>query len=276
MRSGNDAIVDAASPPRASRAAEALSPPRRSGFTLIELLAAIAILAIIVVAMGRIFADSTNAWRIGVKKIESNCSGRSALDFMSQELSQAIVDDRLSMKLKSNADSHLGKDSDRLYFVALNQVAERRSNTTYRGCMQVRYSVMPSPDGTNTFSLVRHVDEKWNTGAVSCYEDPSWWQSMDGYNASMDNAAVLADNVRNFEVWVYDRQGNPRPDYDSTSDGPPLWIDLYLEVLAEEDAIKASYMTDQDFIERSTHRYQARVYPQNGLGYTPDIEAVPP
>jgi prepilin-type N-terminal cleavage/methylation domain-containing protein len=245
------------------------------GFTLIEILAAVVILAIIVTAMARIFADSTNAWRLGAKKIESNASGRAALDFIAQELSQAVVDPLLSMKLKSNADSFLGKDSDRLYFVAMNQQAERRGSKSYRATMQVRYSVMVSPEATNRYVLLRHVDENWTDGAMNCYETTDWWQGMDGYGANALNAAVLADNVRNFEVWVYDRRGVARPDYDSTQHGPPLWIDLYVEVLAEEDATRAEYVAG-DFVERATRRYQLRVYPENRMGYSTDIEAVQP
>jgi prepilin-type N-terminal cleavage/methylation domain-containing protein len=262
---------DAAPPPRHARSATARpgSTRLRRAFTLIELLAAMAILSILVVIMGRIFSDSTNVWRIGAKKVESNSTGRSALDFMARELSSMLCDERISMKLESNADTYLGLSSDRIKFLSMTEKAEQANGERYRDSMQVVYYVAPITGVSNRFAIYRGVAEKVDASTFSAYQDTDWWNGFAPLPSS-PAAGILAENVRNFEVWVYDRTGTPRPNYSSKTLGPPLWIDLYLEVLAEEDATKAGYVSDPQFIETATRRYHVRVYPENRLGYAGD------
>jgi len=63
----------------------------RTGFTLIEVLAAITVLMIIGSILANVFHQATIAWESGLRSVEMSAEGRSALDLVSLDLSQAIV-----------------------------------------------------------------------------------------------------------------------------------------------------------------------------------------
>lgn len=252
---------------------------RSSGFTIIELLASMAILIIMVLALSRIFGAGADAWRNGNKRIESNNSGRSAMEFMSRELSGLIVSpQRPTLLQQSDADSFLGMDSDRLTFVTLSHTAEFRTNTStkYRDVQQVHYEVAPMYDEytklflTNRYALYRFVTENAGAASFSAYRDTKWLADMDQQTPNFSGSgAVLAENVRNFEVFITPvGETEPQSDYDYDKDGPPGTIDIYLEVLAEADSIKGSLMpNNQAFLNAATRRYATRIYFQNRAGY---------
>src|SRR2546426_5902 len=61
------------------------------GFTLLELMASMAILGLMTVMLFAAFNQASKAWLQGENRVESFQQARAALDFMSKELSQAIV-----------------------------------------------------------------------------------------------------------------------------------------------------------------------------------------
>lgn len=63
----------------------------RSGYTLIELLVSVAILGFVVIAIARLFNQSTIAWDSGHRRAEVMLTGRAILDLVSRDLS-ALVD----------------------------------------------------------------------------------------------------------------------------------------------------------------------------------------
>ncbi|HUI08249.1 MAG TPA: prepilin-type N-terminal cleavage/methylation domain-containing protein [Verrucomicrobiae bacterium] len=63
----------------------------RVGFTLVELLASMAILGLIMVMLFSAFNQVNKAWLMGESRVETFTQARAALDFMTKELSQAIV-----------------------------------------------------------------------------------------------------------------------------------------------------------------------------------------
>lgn len=248
------------------------SHPRIGGFTIVELLASMAILMIMVLALARVFGASSLAWRNGNKRIESNNSGRTAIEFMARELSGLIVSpNRPTMTLDSDVHDYLGMDSDMLTFVGLSHVAKYTASAKFRDVQQIRYRVVPMSGATGRYALARFVieryDESNNLGKFTSYLEDDWVGEMDGLSISFHQ--VLAENVRNFEVFITPvGQSAPKADYDYLTDGPPATIDIYLEVLAEDDAIKASLMPSNDqMIMAATRRYATRIYAQNRTGY---------
>lgn len=243
----------------------------RRGFTLIELLAAIAVLAIMILFLGKVFNDSTRIWKLGNKKIESNNAGRAAIEFMARELTAALCDRTLTLKMDSDADNYLNRQSDWISFVSTASEATRNtvgaSSFTQREAKQVVYRVlkMGKRDYT-THALVAH--NLRSTKSIDCYKRTDWWTGFE--NVTTNNSSVLAENVRNFEVFVYDQNGQLVADYDSRNHGPPLWIDIYLEVLAEEDAIKASLLPNDNIQTADSRRYHTRIYPAMFGGYARD------
>ncbi len=242
--------------------------PQRSGFTLIELLAAVALLALITLLLARMFGASSALWRAGNKRIESNNSGRTGIEFMARELSHLIVSPGgPTMVQDSDQDTYLGMKSDRITFVAMNHYAEWRSGDRYRDVQEIRYQVVSMPGKTNRYQLARYVVEKYEN-SFNSYEYPTNW--MDDMNGQLTNyASVLAENVRNFEVFITPVGATaPQSDYVYDAANPPSTIDIYLEVLAEDDAVKAALMPNNDpFLNAATHRYATRVYVLNREGY---------
>lgn len=242
---------------------------RTNGFTIIELLAAMAVLLIMVALLSRVFGSAASTWRSGNKRIESNNTGRSALEFMSRELAGLITCSNLpTLKLDSDADTILGMDSDRLTFVTLSHKAEFRGSK-YRDVQQVHYAIAEMPSEAGRYGLYRWVTEDSDSPYFSSYEDPHWYSSMANQSPTVDWCALIAENVRSFEVFITPvGSDTPQAEYE-TSDGPPAAIDIYLEVLAEDDALRASLTpSDSTFLNAATRRYATRIYVQNRAGYS--------
>ncbi len=289
LRSGVPSVGERA---EADRTAADSVPPvggSRRGFTMIELMAAMAILLMITLFVGRIFSDSTKMWKLGTRRVTNAMDGRAVVDFIVREMSSAIADDVLVFAHKFNADSDvLGMDSDRIYFTTTDQRAELDSQTYLRRQVrQVSYLVSNMLDVNNDpivgrYRIVRNMRNN-SIGAANdftCYTTPNWWTSTamnyEGGEGSGSGSDTLAENVRTLEFWVYDRAGNLRAgtDYNSKDHGPPGWIEIYVELLGEDDAIKASQLSGaaaSDFADRSSRRYVGRVYLNNGRGYAPDL-----
>lgn len=264
-----------------------LIPARRGrgGFTLIEVLAAIVILMLITVFVGRMFADASRIWKLGYRRVNNALDGRAVVDFMVREMSAAIADNVLVFAHRVDADPNiLGMASDRIYFCSSDQIAERVNSTDVkRQVRQVSYLVANMRDSANQampnrFHILRNIRNNvvGTGGEFQCYTNRNWWQTAAmNYNSTPNSsAAVLAENIRTMEFWIYDQNGVLRAGQDYRSDvhGPPAWVEIYIEMLGEDDAIKAALLTgaaQADFADRASRRYVGRVYFPNGRGYAP-------
>jgi prepilin-type N-terminal cleavage/methylation domain-containing protein len=251
------------------------------GFTLIELLAAMAILATLVLFIGRLFADASTIWRLGNKRIESATDGRAAVDFMVRELSSAVADDVLSLQHRYNIDPTIGEyRADRIYFVTLDNKPD--VDNLHRQAKQVSYRVAKMKDALDQdiphrWRILRQEVSKSSLPSFRCYIDPYWWRYPSPANAVMDQGGVvIAENVRTLEFWVYNAAGETFPDYDSMTDGPAVMVEVYLEMLAEEDSIKAAAIAaatrwdspaTKSFVTEKSKRYVGRAYLNNQFGY---------
>ena len=247
----------------------------RRGFTLIELLAAVAVLGLIVAYASQLLSGGMKIWSSGNKKSESNNAGRAAIEFVAREMGAALPS--LGMALHSDADDHLGRASDRIAFAALS---ERPGTNTYLGSTyfqrevrQVLYKVLKfdhaGPDGSTIYALGCHNSRSPNT--LDCYDNPKWADTYVDYSGANDKFSIIAENVRNFEIFVYDQSGAPVSNFKTSQNGQPFYADIYLEILAADDAVKVSMMGESiDYAQRNTHRYHARVYFTNKRGYEID------
>jgi hypothetical protein len=165
-------------------------------------------------------------------------------------------------------DNYLNRKSDRLCFVSFNFDDPSSTNRDFR---EIMYRVVETPGQPGNYCLVSAYKYAFPDADFDCFQNLDWWSDFYNKAIVMDNAfpnaGVLAENVRNFEVYVYDKTGMPHADYDSTKDGPPLFADVYLEILAQEDAEKSRFNSNDEFLDRATQRYQMRVYFQNRKGY---------
>jgi hypothetical protein len=125
------------------------------------------------------------------------------------------------------------------------------------------------------YLLGRYATQGEHIDAYRCFEDPDWTSQFDGYD--IQYAQVMSEHVAKFNIRVYvtNAAGLPtyRANYDSRTDPPPLWFDLSVFLMDEDDAIKAANLTGaarRDFLERSVRRYVHRGFPHNTIGLNAD------
>ena len=254
-----------------------MQQPSRQGFTLIELLAGMTILVLMVLFLTKVFTDSSTAWTLGTKRVESSLSGRTAAEFMSRELASAIFNGNLTFKLESNMDNYLGVASDRLYFVSTDQRAQPGSSL-YRQTRAVSYKLSPMkhPDWRDNSDLpFRYrvmragLEDYANPLLKAVYTNKLWWTAFK--NNQNLYGETLVENVRALDFWVYDRNGNVRANYDSSVDGPPAYVDILVEIIPDADAVRLVTITDANdreaYADRVARRYFNRVYFHNLQGY---------
>ena len=240
---------------------------RKSAFTLIELLAAMTILSIMVLLISKVFAESTKMWQLGTKRVESNTDGRAVMDVMVREISAMLCDNQtgpLGFRLDSKHFNVMGMESDMIAFVSSDQVAEIRSSN-YRQAIEVVYEVQADPNNEGRYRLVRWGVEKFD-GGFTAYKPGGFPTTLFHTGFDPNWAVVLAENVRTIEFWAYDTNSQHHADYRSSAYGRPAWVDIYLEMLGEDDAIKASVMSgsaQEEYCRLHARRYVGRAYPHS-------------
>jgi prepilin-type N-terminal cleavage/methylation domain-containing protein len=232
----------------------------RSGFSLVEVLAAMVVLSVIVLIVSQLFSGSTRALEAGTRRMDNNLIARSSLEFFKREFSQAVADRRVYIRVESDAGpAWEGAASDVVNFVSLNSLAEYRNSNPYRDVQQIRYALEPQDGGRLTF--MRRVTERENVNWFNSYalDGQRWWTDMGGAFTN-----DIAPNVARFRVNMFDTNRVYRVNYDSEVHGPPLYADVYLSVLDEADAVRASEMASRtEYVRRHARRYATRVFFMN-------------
>jgi len=249
-----------------------------AGFTVIELLAAMTILIFLVMMMTRVFTETSGLWDKGADRAQTAAEGRVIMDFIVKEMTQAIADDIVSFKLNSGGTSTkmygvnaYGADSDEVCFVA---GVRPPPGVSLRNSHQFVYFIAPMLDETesvmpNRYRLVRvRKTGSMYSGTAnlenSAYRKTDWWRNM-----NTNSLETIAENVAGFEVWAFsEKQRDYVFGYDSTVEDNllPSWVDIYLELLGEDDAVRAAILWDAnpsdaaDYVSRNVRRFNARVF----------------
>ena len=255
-----------------------ISRTNRCGFTLIEVMTGLAILSIMILIVARIFSDTSKAFNIGVGQAESSSSGRAVMDYIVRDLSMAVADDRLFFRLKSSIDLDLRDGSDRLYFTSLRLEPELGHDEVQRVASKVIYNVsrmsdVNGNDLTNRFRLMRFEQKKQKlAGETNPLYSTNDWTRADQLPGG---SAVVAENVTAFNVFAYKQVGElDHPEFFSgkNTNALPLWLDIYLEMLSDRDAVTAAELpagsVREEFINKHAKGYVSRVHFHNRAGYT--------
>lgn len=246
---------------------------------MIELMAAMAILIMITLFVGRIFSDSSKMWKLGMRRVTDGLEGRAALGFMLRELSTALVDDVLTMKQNPTNRVVFKRNTDSIFFISMAQTP----GSGKRHAMQISYRLEPmteiknntTNDIPNRFRLVR--SSLINIGGnFDCYQNPVWFD-----NPIMTNFTsydVLAENVRTVEFWIYGPDGELVNDdyhpYISSPTNRPSFIEVYVGMMSGEEANRIVYLSGDEAISlanEASRRYAGRAYLNMGRGYAPDM-----
>lgn len=189
-------------------------------FTLLEVLVATGVLAVMVTILFALFAEGSNAWRMGEKVADVNQGVRTAMGLIAQEASMAVIDTTTNANLKNlsvviqlrsagdqPADDPLpyGRYED-LCFIAPVEIGNDTTNSAsatsgYRSYCGVRYYVAKAPPVGNRRSqvlgnLTRVVYTTINKGNLSDFYTSPWSLGA----GVQTNSAVIAENVLSFRV----------------------------------------------------------------------------
>ncbi|MDZ4199168.1 MAG: prepilin-type N-terminal cleavage/methylation domain-containing protein [Kiritimatiellia bacterium] len=283
---------------------------RSQGFSLVEMLAAMAVLSILMVLLGRIFNDSTRAMNAGNKITDVNSSARAVMDFIARDVSSAIFqspDDAnppyLLLRTYNNEtiagggtaavphpDNILGLRADdhrALFFVApLNTPTNNEPRITRAVLYRMRHYQQRAGGSNiylpNRYELMR--GEATNrTSGINWYLSSDWSDMSQNvntpYGLARDQGRLVIQNVRSFSVSYFTNftgqaDAITDPARTRTDVSPLAYLDIRLEQLAEEDAIRAAEMWSVgtpsraalDFVERAVRRYYRRIYFNNQGG----------
>jgi len=243
---------------------------RKSGFSLIEIMAAMIILLLLMVMISTIFVSSNQAWDLATSQAENNTDGRAAIDLMADDLQYAVADPTLSFMMRRDRNVTVSYDftNDEICFVSL----QNDSDDGNRTAREIHYYVREDPASPGRYQLVRGY---WSGAIVSdyanhCYYNTDWFETG-GSNPGRPTAnAVIADNIVGLAFFT--DTGASYYDSRANSDRLPEYVDIYLEILSDNDAQEvenreaASYDA-RDFLDRRLRKYTTRVHFFNRHGY---------
>jgi len=210
----------------------------RAAFTLIELLASMAILGLIMVMLFSAFEQVSKAWLQGESRVQTFTQARAALDFMSKELSQAMVTTNITFLGNANNLAFVAPVNDAAGTVELMEIVYRPnwrgSQASLADPANIFTTALTTPwpaklarratDFDAASGPVPGTGQGWNYGlgqatavrpwdfypvAPSVVPNPNWPET-----SAYGRTAVLAENVTMLHFDYYDANGNlMNPDY---------------------------------------------------------------
>ncbi|MGI6087616.1 MAG: prepilin-type N-terminal cleavage/methylation domain-containing protein [Kiritimatiellia bacterium] len=231
----------------------------RAGFTLIEIMVAMSVLAILVMLIGNIFQQVSASWNIGTHSADANTAARAALNYMAQELSQAVAG---PVEAAPGVKDHLQNlsfevlNGEDVRFFTLTGDVNRGSDR--RGAL--RQSAFYWDHSDNLLRCARQTNR-----------DESYTRDPDHSAAPKE----LIWNVVDFWMCVYTNRADFKLNQGwveniTLTNSLPVCIDIYLSILGEGDM--ARYMAlsgdaQDEFRESNAQCYSTRVYFLNRQGY---------
>ncbi len=282
----------------AARGAACAPRGTRAGFTLIEVLAAVVILLLIVLAMGRIYASTTKAYQETMKQAERDAAARAVMDYIAREIGLAMFDNPntstnalLTMRYRANTmTGNYGLEgADEIWFVSANN--NLRTNQP-RDCVMRAYFVQNYNGLSNAPANAQYRFALWRDFQNVAYATNSsgidwnvYVNDQDGLDWSGSGASfptrsrddLLLENVRTFEIFAYeDPFGTRVLSWDSRNPQPLFCMDIYLETFGEADAIRAALLAASlgpgdartvEFAESAVRRHYQRIFFPLKAGY---------
>lgn len=226
---------------------------KSNAFTLLEVILAMTLVTMIVLMIANMFQEVSFSWTIGTQSAEMNTAGRAAVDFIAQELSQAVAGPIEANDPPDHA-IRFHNGSNELFFVTLagDPQGDPQSGRALRS------------------ALFKHEADKQiikycQTESFNPYKDDPKW----------DSAQMLVANVVDLQFYAYasvaDLTHNVSTNF-YDSDNLPVAVDVYLTVLGNEDALKAANLSGSPndsssergkFVARNARRYTSRAYFNN-------------
>ncbi len=181
------------------------------GFTLIEILAAMAVLVILVLALGRVAVEATSISKWGMTALMRNSTAEVALESLLQDAEGMAVNERLACYVEADVCDAGGFGFDEIYFVTT--AGDQDDSRAYQLVHYfVTNSVLTNAIGEEyvNFRLIRGtrifaVADSRGTDVMSAnLSEREWWDRDIG---GMEEN-VLADNVVRFDIYCLGWDGD--------------------------------------------------------------------
>ena len=227
-----------------------------------------AVLSIIVLFTTNVYNAVTKSYSSSNRNNGMNMRARAALNFMANEISQAVLDKPagtdpfLSLCIKTGSG---GNASDEVCFVAMMKDPDGTGENDNRSVNIVSYYV------NDEHKLMRRLG--------SDAADVSGKYGQDIWGVGHEGASELVDNVIYFRVDAYDQlvggyinqNDFPNPtSYNNRMD----FLNLYIEVIDDESLGKVRLFKDNgldikadELVERNKKSYSKKVFFNNYQGY---------
>ena len=255
---------------------------QKSGFSLVELLAAMAVLGMLAVLLAQTFTGTATVYTQSFASSDKDAVGRAALSILTRELTGAVADEFVPMRLKAAPSGGGYGGGAEIAFVSLGVTPDSDS----RGAAVVYYRLEETsggefPGDPNLYSryrLVRYFsDAIADVGSV--YDSGPGWSP-----GGAGRKGVVADNVSAFDVVAYDFEGqkisssgggfSDLPDGSSANRGV-AYLEIYLEILGKQFAPyvnsnpidnEGNSISSERYVANNCRRYFTRVHLPNALG----------
>jgi prepilin-type N-terminal cleavage/methylation domain-containing protein len=223
------------------------------GFTLIEVLSSMAVLAILMLALLKIFNEASDTVKRGNNTVLRNSSARAALDDIVRDIEGAVIDKRLACRMLAN---QVNVDFDELFLVTTS--GDQDDGRAYQ---LVHYYVSTNTaKGYTTYRLMKwqaNFDIAENHGGDPLDLASKRWWNEPSRVSWCPFPIMIAENIVRLDFYVHDTSGNniagdnaagQQPEYDSSgvgghaADKPFGYIDVYLQVASEDVMKRASYL----------------------------------
>ena len=218
-----------------------MKPSRNTnaGFTLVELMASITILAVMTFLLFSAFDQTSKAWLQGESRVETFTNARAALDYMSRELAQAMVNsNNFQFFGTTNAVAFIAPSDDRAgdpvdvaeVVYRLNQIPASTviTNAAYPGD--------PFTNNAPPYKLIRR-SSVYSTTANDCWDygrntpcvganaawdfyypnTPNWMQT-----SQTNRVGVLAENIMSL-TFTYVSTNGFQYNYWNSTNVPNIW-----------------------------------------------------
>ena len=243
---------------------------RAAGFTMVEVLASMAVLIVLVLALTRMFAESSSITRRGTTMLMRNSTGTTAMESLLQAAEGMIVNERLACYVLADSTDPAGFGFDEVWFISTS--GDQDDDMPYEYFrFYVTNSIVTNSKGATymRFSLIKdrmifavgdYVIRPQRFYAL----DPAyskWWMNARQFPGNVWDRDVLADNVVRFDIYClgWDGQGwmaqsGTLHEFDSTqgpsisgmtpaqkaklSNIPPAAFDIYLQIASPEAALE--------------------------------------
>lgn len=273
----------------------------KKGFTLLEVLSAMAVLALLVLVLARMFMVVADVTKKGTTTMDRNSAAEIGMETMLNSIEGMVVNEFLSCYVFGPGVDESGFGHDRMGFLTTATIAPNDS-LPYKPYEFQEFYVTNRPQ-TNAAGVaymayeLRYRYMKWSTARTKRLVgmEKDWWEASAWKNDASDE--VLIPNVVRFDCYVVDYNGDNAMNgsvslngmlfdsrngyrYDKTGHGitnaPPAAFDLYIQVASADAAVEAGMLLmsndpelekrGREILVRDSAVYFARAVPVCGPG----------